>query len=948
MLISRREFLKTAGGGLGFLLMGSPVLAQKMDNLKPVTDPFKYPNREWENFFDEMWDWDKVARSTHGCNCTGSCTWLVYVKDGVILREEQAADYDSVTDKLPDYNPRGCQKGACYAAEYVYGDRRVKYPLIRQGERGEGKWKKATWDEALTYIAEKVIKTVKEDGPDHISFFTVIPAMSSISFTGGARYAHGLGGVLHSFYDWYGDLPPGSPITLAEQTDVAESVDWVNAKMIVMWGSNVVETRIPDAHYVWEAKYRGSKVVAIFPEYNPSAVHADLYLPVKAGSDMALALAASYVIIKEKLYREEYLLEQTDMPFLVRSDTKRFLRESDMKAGGKEDQFYLWDKRTNYLVKAPGCQGSDHREIRLGNIQPCLDGEYTVRLADGKEIEVKTVFEFLKGKLKDKSPEWAEPITGIKKEIIYEFARDFASHYPATIIHGTGVNHWYHNDLINRSFLLLLSLTGNIGINGGGFNHYVGQEKLWPVKGWAKLMFSEGFPDKMKGSGPQRFQNTTLWTYVHSNMEDLMDKKVREKHKIKRPIRDYIWESVSKWEAGDKTWQRLYPMGSMGNNREEFVKTGKTSKSPKILFVWRANYFNQAKGHEYVLKNLFPKLDLIVDINFHMDTTALYSDVVLPAASWYEKWDLNTTDLHSFIHPFSPALPPQFESKTDWQIFLALAKKTAEIAKKEGLNAYLDSEFGITRDYTKLYEYFKGQGGIFEDDKNAVQFILDNSPETRGFTVSELAEKPRRMKETNDTTWTSTIQPGRPYTPFLKNTEGKEAYLTITGRQQYYIDHDWFLEMEEELPTYKPQIDADKYPLHYNTPHPRWSIHSTWRNAKHMLRLQRGGPVAYLNLKEAKKRNLKDNDWIKVYNAHGEFIARVYISNRLPDGMLQMYHAWERYVGFKKGNWQSVSPIRIKPTQMAGGYGQLHFKLNYWGPTGNNRDILVEVEKAPV
>lgn len=277
--VNRRKFMVGTGAGLAALWASSAF--GKLEEFEIIdVDPLKtYPYRGWEDLYRRQFTWDKVVRSTHSANCTGSCSWKVYVKDGVMLREEQAGDYPRISEDLPDYNPRGCQKGACFV-EYVYGAQRLKYPLIRAGERGEGKWKRASWDEALTLVADKLLDNVFQYGPDTNTFFTVIPAMSPVSFCGGTRLAHFLGGVMCSFYDWYCDLPPGEPITWGVQTEACECADWFNAKYIVLWGSNINATRIPDAHFAWEARYNGAKVVCISPDYNCSAIHTDLYMQI--------------------------------------------------------------------------------------------------------------------------------------------------------------------------------------------------------------------------------------------------------------------------------------------------------------------------------------------------------------------------------------------------------------------------------------------------------------------------------------------------------------------------------------------------------------------------------------------------------------------------------------------------------------------------------------------
>ncbi|MEE8200850.1 MAG: molybdopterin-dependent oxidoreductase [Candidatus Acidoferrales bacterium] len=910
---SRRDFLRMTAVGAAALWLPGCSRSEKpaLTALRGDFDPLRsYPYRTWEGFYRKIWTWDKVVRSTHSANCTGSCSWKVYVRNGVMVREEQAGDYPRISEELPDYNPRGCQKGGCFV-EYVYSPQRLRYPLIRTGERGEGKWRRATWDEALTLIAEKLLDNIYHYGPDTNTFFSVIPAMSPVSFCAGTRLAHYLGGVVCSFYDWYCDLPPGEPLTWGVQTEACECADWFNAKYIVLWGSNISHTRIPDAHFAFEARYHGAKIVSISPDYNASCTHADLFFQINPGTDAVLALGTAKIIIDEKLYDAPYVKEQTDLPLLVVKETRRFLRQSDLKAGGREDVFYFWDNRSQGPVAAPGTMGSEEKTLRLKGLDPALTGSFSVELADGRRVEVSPVFDRLRQQLAAYPLEKAAEVTGLPAEEIQTFARELATRKPAMIIHGAGTNHWFHNDLINRAFILLMALTGNVGKNGGGFNHYVGQERIWPARGFAQLAFPEG-------GKKQRFQNTTLWSYVHSSNKD--------PHRYGgKPVEWYIEESVK------NGWMPLWPAGG---------------RKPRAFIVWRANYLNQAKGNELIGASLWRDLDLIVDINFRMDTTALYSDVVLPAASYYEKVDLNTTDCHSYMHTFGKALEPLFESRTDWDIFKALAEKVAELARRQGLQPYRDDFFDWERDFTRMAEDWTGNGDLVTDEQ-AADFILANSEETRGMTYQNLQAQPRRFVGTDKAHWTSDIEEGVAYTPFKLQVEKKQPWPTLTGRQQFYIDHPWFLELDETLPVHKEPVKED-YPLYWNTPHGRWSIHSTWRDHRAMLRLQRGLPIVYLHPEDARRRGLQDNDWVRIYNQVGECVCRLQILPGEKPGRVTMYHGWEKFLGFQRGSWQSLTYIKIKPTQLIGGYGHINFKLNYWGPTGSNRDIKVEVEKAKV
>jgi len=214
-------------------------------------------------------------------------------------------------------------------------------------------------------------------------------------------------------------------------------------------------------------------------------------------------------------------------------------------------------------------------------------------------------------------------------------------------------------------------------------------------------------------------------------------------------------------------------------------------------------------------------------------------------------------------------------------------------------------------------------------------------------TYRSLHEAPKRFVATDPEVWTSDIEPGVAYTPFKHYVVKKRPWRTLVGRQQFYIDHDWFLRLGETLPSYQEPIPEDdaKYPLFWNTPHGRWSIHSTWRDNRYMLRLQRGVPIVYLHPDDAKERGIRDGDWVRIFNQIGAAVCLCQVLPGEKKGRLTMYHGWEKFLGFGEGGWQSLTYIKIKPTQLVGKYGHLNFKLNYWGPTGNNRDIKVQIER---
>jgi nitrate reductase / nitrite oxidoreductase, alpha subunit len=293
---------------------------------------FRRGGRAGDVFYRDRWSHDKVVRSTHGVNCTGSCSWKIYVRDGIITWEAQQTDYPSVGPDRPEYEPRGCPRGAAFSW-YTYSPTRVRYPYARgvllemyreakqrlgdpvvawadvvndperrrryHQARGKGGLVRVSWAEAVEMIAAAQVHTIKTYGPDRISAFSPIPAMSMVSHCVGTRFTQLIGGVMTSFYDWYADLPVASPQVFGDQTDVPESGDWWDATYLMMWGSNVPVTRTPDAHWMAEVRYRGTKIVTVSPDYADNTKFADEWLPAQAGTDAALAMAMGHVILKE-------------------------------------------------------------------------------------------------------------------------------------------------------------------------------------------------------------------------------------------------------------------------------------------------------------------------------------------------------------------------------------------------------------------------------------------------------------------------------------------------------------------------------------------------------------------------------------------------------------------------------------------------------------------------
>ena len=386
---------------------------------------FREGGRAGDVFYRDRWSHDKVVRSTHGVNCTGSCSWKVYVKDGIITWETQQTDYPSVGPDRPEYEPRGCPRGAAFSW-YTYSPTRVRYPYVRgvllemyrearqrlgdpvlawaeitgdrekrrryQQARGKGGLVRASWAEAIEIAAAAHVHTIKAYGPDRCAGFSPIPAMSMVSHCVGTRFIQLIGGVMTSFYDWYADLPVASPQVFGDQTDVPESGDWWDATYLMMWGSNVPVTRTPDAHWMAEVRYRGTKVVTVSPDYADNTKFADEWMPAQAGTDAALAMAMGHVLLTEHFVQRrtpffhDYVRTYTDLPFLIRLDPRegdeafvpgKFLTAADLSDGAPDEDAWktvVLDESSGAPVVPNGSMGFRYAESGEGRWNLDLDG----------------------------------------------------------------------------------------------------------------------------------------------------------------------------------------------------------------------------------------------------------------------------------------------------------------------------------------------------------------------------------------------------------------------------------------------------------------------------------------------------------------------------------------------------------------------------------------------
>jgi len=904
--------------------------------------------------YREKWTWDKVVKGTHTrANCIDACAWDVYVKEGVAWREEQAAVYTAPRPDVPDLNPRGCQKGACYT-DLMISETRVLHPLKRVGERGEGKWKRIPWEEAITEIADHVIDAGIEQGSESVIYDNgTTNAGYGPETAGEMRFAESVGATVMDSWAGVGDMPEGCVQTWGMYNCEGTADDWFRSDYIVIWVGNPVYTRIPEAHFMHEARYRGAKLVVVAPDLSPSSVHADLWINPKPETDAALALATARVIIEENLYKADYVREQTDMPFLVRKDTNRFLRGSDLDAGGADNALYFWDEAKNRIALAPGCEGDGDggRYLKLGGLKPALSGTHKIKLASGEEVEVWTVMDRLREQLdREYTLAKAQKITGIAPSLIERFARELANAPAAMIWASWGACKHHHSDLFQRGMALLMALTGNQGKSGSGLR----VASWWGTEGidhmttmkMSTMEMAKLIPKAIRGLTPRDYEQiftamsekTTYtplmpWLYVHGGYKEMWSRPDLQDPALPKGLDELMRESI------ENGWTKIHPP---------------PDREPRVYIFTGCNPLRRWPAPQYARKGLWPKLKCVVSVNFKMSTSGMYADYFLPVAGYYEKHGIKYGQSYlPYIITSDQAVPPLGESLTDWDVFgrlsEAVAKRAVErsIGMIRGMN---DEPLDLSQAYLKHTNNGEYDPHDPKDPMKLIDAIFRNSPSLGNISGEDAIRigavpmvgpcRPSPIDanygdyDPKDTYW--------PHKDFLTK---KFAWPTLTGRQQFYIDHEWYMQAGEELPVHKDSPNAkSKYPLRIQGGHNRWSIHAIWREHKPLLRLQRGEPVCFMSPKDMADRGIADGDQVRLYNQSGAFVCNVKQMNGAQPGEVILYHAWEPYQS--KGWKGQQEPVEApwKAIHLAGGYGQLHYRMFYNAPGHSPRGAPIEVE----
>ncbi|OGK95617.1 MAG: nitrate oxidoreductase subunit alpha [Candidatus Rokubacteria bacterium RIFCSPHIGHO2_02_FULL_73_26] len=809
--------------------------------------------RDWEKIYRDQYAYDRTFDWVCSPNDTHACRVRAFVRNGVVTRLGNTYDYQTYADldgnrATANWNPRQCAKGYTFH-RVLYGPYRLKHPIVRKGwkawadagfpeltpelrtkymfdARGQDEFVQIAWEDAFACIAKALVKIAErysgEDGKARLLAQGYQPEM--VEAMGGAgtrtikmRGGMGLLGVIGKYgmyrlnnslalldaairrvgskdakagrnwsnYTWHGDQAPGHPWVHGLQASDCDFNDLRFSKLIIMDGKNLVENKLTDSHWFIECMERGAKIVVIAPEYGPPSTKADYWIPIRPQTDAALWLGVTRLMLENKWYDEGFVRAFTDFPLLVSTDTLRRLRAHEVFPGyrttlapdghsvkvqgltaeqhARLGDYVVWDAQAGAL-RALTRDDVGARMAAKG-IRPALDGTWKVKLVDGAEVEVATLWTLYGTHLKDYDLDTVVEITQAPGDLIRQLAQDIGTMRPAAIHQGEGINHWFHATEMNRAAYLPLMLTGNIGKPGAGCHTWAGNYKAALFQG-------------SKETGPG-FKGWVAEDPFQPNLDPSAHGRDVEAHAYTKD------EEPAYWNHGDLALIVNTPKFG----RRNFTGETHMPTPTKAIIFSNVNLINNAKWAYGVIKNVNPKVEMIVAIDIQMTASIEYADIALPANSWleFEGLEMTASCSNPFLQIWKGGIPPVFDSRDDLVILAGIAKALAEVTG--------DRRFA---DYFKFA--LEGRREVY------IQRLLDTSTTTVGYRLADImAGKygPRGGALMLFRTY--------PRIPFWEQVRDSEPFHTDTGRLHAYADVPEAIEYGENFIVHREGPEATPY-----------------------------------------------------------------------------------------------------------------------------------------
>lgn len=807
---------------------------------------------------DQSFVFTCTPNDTHNCYLRAFVKNGVVTRCGPTQRYHEATDLYG-TRCSQRWDPRHCNKGLAVVRRFN-GDRRVKGPMVRRGfkqwveqgfprndrglppaelfRRGQDAFVRVDWEEGLELVARTLDHLARfysgDDGvqrlaqqdyhPDMVracegagtrtfKFRGGMPVLGAIKLFGQYRQANSMalldakvrgvgrdqakGGVGLDNYSWHTDLPPGHPMVTGQQTVDFDLANVEYAKLALCWGMNWISTKMPDAHFLTEARLKGTRVVAITTEYSSTCCKADEIVILRPGTDPAFALGVAREIIDEGLFDAGFVKGHTDLPFLVRMDTEELVRASDVIPGYRLAKlertrlladgeslapfatdvgepavaaslreawgdFVVWD--TKRAAPAPVSRDDVGRYFFARGVDPALEGSFELDIG-GRKVEVRPVFDLIRCHLRDTwSLENTEKVTWAPASAIRSLAREIAANPEHVLfITGMGPNQMFNADQKDRAVFLLAALTRNVGFQGGNVGSYAGNYRAAYFNGVPLYMAEDPFDPE---TDPQRLPRVRNYTRM---------------------------QSAHFYSHGDTP---------LALNGRTFNGESHMPLPTKLLWFSGSNsILGNAKGHYDVVMNLLRHpayraegasrrlIDAVIVNEWWWTGSCEYADVVFAIDSWGE---YNVHDVtNSCTNPFMQVMPlsgiPRIHNtRSDSEVYAGVAAKLAEIS---GDRRFVD--------YWKFIG--EGKGAVY------IQRILDHSNITRGYRFDDLLAKAEQG--------IPALMMGRAYPKYIGHEQSVESmpWYNRTGRLEFFRDEPEFRLHGEVIPVHREPIDATFY-----------------------------------------------------------------------------------------------------------------------------------------
>ncbi|MBL8921388.1 MAG: molybdopterin-dependent oxidoreductase [Myxococcaceae bacterium] len=788
-----------------------------------------------------------APNDTHNCLLRGYVKNGVVTRIGPTFGYGKAED--SLGNRASArWDPRICQKGLALVRR-IYGDRRVKSPMVRTGfkqwadagfprdpktgavdpkfmQRGKDTWQRIGWDEAYalsakaldniarTYSGEKGAGFMKAQGYDPAmveacehSGMETIKLRGGMAFLGATRIfglyrfanmmaladaairnvkpdeAHGARGW--DSYSWHTDLPPGHPMVTGAQTNDFDLFSVDHSKLCLVWGMNWITTKMPDSHWLTEARLKGTKTVAITVEYSATASKCDEVIVIRPGTDPAFALGLAQVIISKKKYDEAWVAANTDLPFLVRMDTLQPLRPEEVLKGyaapahqhldllakgvkpppvtqqkkqvapeGMAADFkghVVWNAAKKAI--APVTRDEFGKTFTKAGVKPDLRYKGSLTLTSGETVEVRTQFDLLAEYLDaNLTPEQTERITGAPAKAIISLAEDIAKNPEKTLIPvGMGPNQFFNADLKDRAIFLVAALTRNLGFPGGNVGSYAGNYRAAIFGGMPSYVVEDPFNPTTDANAKPKLRK-----YLH-------------------------YESLHYFNYGDRPLR-------VGNTL--FTGKGHLPTPTKAMWLNNSNsVIGNVKWHYDVVNNTLPRIEFIAFADWWWTGSCEYADLVFACDSWaeFKHPDMTASCTNPFVQMYPKStIKRVFDTKSDMEIIAGVSKALGALYKDER--------------FAKMWK--------FVDDDNVeayLQRIIDETPGLKGYRVEVLLQKAMQgiPALVNNRTY--------PRISSYEQAKGEQPWHTKSGRLEFYRPEQDFLDAGENLVVYREPVDSTFY-----------------------------------------------------------------------------------------------------------------------------------------